>query len=65
MRCFIPATDDEIYAMIERHGFGALVAYRYGMRLGERSDEARPAPPSSMADRRFWSEGDAAPRQAA
>ena len=32
MRYFVPATDDEIYAYIERYGIDALVAYRVGMR---------------------------------
>jgi len=31
MRCFIPATDDELYAFIERYGVEALVPYRVGM----------------------------------
>lgn len=31
MRCFIAASDDELYAYIERYGIGALVPYRVGM----------------------------------
>lgn len=29
--CFVPATDDEIYAAIEKYGFGVLHAYRVGL----------------------------------
>jgi len=65
MRCFVPATDDEIYALIERYGFKALVAYRCGMRLGVRNDEPAPTLPGLIAERRFWNELEEAPRQAA
>ena len=33
MRCFIPATDDEIYAFIARFGIEALQPYSVGMRV--------------------------------
>lgn len=65
MRCFVPATDDEIYALIERYGFSALVAYRCGMHLAKRSDAPVPTQPNLLAERRFWNELEEAPRQAA
>lgn len=43
MRCFVPATDDEIYAYIERHGLEALVAYRVGMRALQAAEHAASA----------------------
>lgn len=47
MRCFVPASDDDIYALIERYGVAALVPYRVGMRVepvAEAPVERRPAP---------------------
>lgn len=38
MRCFIPATDDELYAFIERNGVQALVPYRAGLGIARRED---------------------------
>lgn len=38
MRCFVPATDDEIYAFIERYGIEALVPYRVGVAAARPSD---------------------------
>jgi hypothetical protein len=38
MRCFIPATDDELYAYIERHGVQALVPYRVGLGVARRDE---------------------------
>lgn len=53
MRCFVPATDDEIYAFIERHGLDALVAYRVGMRALQAAEHAAstaaPEPPNWKA----------------
>ena len=43
MRCFIPATDDELYAFIERHGMQALVPYRVGLAIAR--SEALQMPP--------------------
>lgn len=43
MRCFIPATDDEIYAFIERYGVEALVPYRVGL-TAARPVELQPMP---------------------
>jgi hypothetical protein len=43
MRCFVPASDDEIYDWIARHGFAGLVAYQPGMQLP--SSPRTPAPP--------------------
>ena len=43
MRCFVPATDDEIYAYIERYGVEALVAYRVGMRALQAREHACPS----------------------
>jgi hypothetical protein len=36
MRCFIPASDDELYAYIERYGVQALVPYRVGLSVARR-----------------------------
>lgn len=44
MRCFVPATDDEIYALIERYGVAALQPYRPGMRIQTPEDSASPQP---------------------
>lgn len=38
MRCFIPATDDELYAFIERNGVQALVPYRVGLGIARRDE---------------------------
>jgi hypothetical protein len=38
MRCFIPATDDELYAFIERNGVQALVPYRVGLGIARREE---------------------------
>lgn len=38
MRCFIPATDDDLYAYIERYGIQALVPYRVGMNVARSGD---------------------------
>jgi hypothetical protein len=43
MRYFVPATDDEIYAFIERYGIEALVPYRVGMPVALR-DDSSPVP---------------------
>jgi hypothetical protein len=43
MRCFVPASDDEIYDWIARHGFAGLVAYQPGMRL--QASLRMPVPP--------------------
>ncbi len=43
MRCFIPATDDELYAFIERNGIQALVPYRVGLGIA-RHDELQLPP---------------------
>lgn len=48
MRTFVPATDDEIYALIEGFGFSALVAYRPEFKCEHRQKdlhERRPDPP--------------------
>lgn len=66
MRCFVPASDDEIYALIERYGFGALVAYRCGMHLGVRNEVPSTSAINYPAESRFWNERTEAPaRQAA
>jgi|GEM_PF-1971757 len=66
MRCFVPATDDEIFALIERHGWQALVAYRCGMGIGIQGAESTPTMSSPPLERRLWNEAPAsAPRQAA
>jgi len=44
MRCFIPGTDDELYAFIERFGVEALVPYRVGLPAARTADVK--APPS-------------------
>lgn len=46
MRCFIPATDDEIYAFIARFGIEALQPYSVGMRV-EREPSPVTAPEQS------------------
>jgi hypothetical protein len=61
MRCFIPATDDELYAYIERYGIEALVAYRVGMRALQADDRAAPVPAPEMPNWR----ADEEPRRAA
>ena len=43
MRYFIPATDDDLYAYIERYGIQALVPYRVGVNVA-RSGENQPLP---------------------
>ncbi len=48
MRCFVPATDDEIYAYIERHGVEALVAYRVGMRALQAAEHGVPLNPPEL-----------------
>ncbi|MCB1600704.1 MAG: hypothetical protein R3F18_08755 [Lysobacterales bacterium] len=58
MRCFVPATDDEIYAFIERYGIAALVPYRVDMPVARREDIPDGADDSS------WTEMDS-PRRAA
>jgi hypothetical protein len=63
MRCFVPATDDEIYAYIERFGVEALVAYRVGMRAIHAGDHGAPAP-APAAEMPNWRE-DLEPRRAA
>ena len=42
MRCFVAATDDEIYALIARFGVQALTPYQVGMRV---VDPQAPRPP--------------------
>ncbi|GMU44248.1 MAG: hypothetical protein IT479_15100 [Xanthomonadales bacterium] len=42
MRCFVAASDDEIYAYIARFGAEALVPYQVGMRV---LDPDAPRPP--------------------
>jgi hypothetical protein len=44
MRTFVPASDDEIYAFIERHGIAALVPYSVGMRVARSEDAPSPSP---------------------
>ena len=61
MRCFVPATDDEIYAYIERHGIGALVAYRVGMRALRAGEHDAPAAAPELAS---W-QTEVEPRRAA
>ncbi len=66
MRCFVPATDDEIFALIERHGFQALVAYRCGMGIGVHGADSAPALAPAQMDWRMRSDSALnAPRQAA
>lgn len=48
MRYFIPASDDELYAFIERYGFEALVPYRVGLRLPPA--EPVPSPPPRLPE---------------
>ncbi len=50
MRCFVPATDDEIYAFIERYGITALVPYRVDMPVATRNEAPRSAEASSWTD---------------
>ena len=45
MRCFVDATDDEIYAHIARFGIEALVPYQVGMRVGASPQPAASLPP--------------------
>ncbi|MBK9658063.1 MAG: hypothetical protein IPO66_22670 [Rhodanobacteraceae bacterium] len=61
MRCFVPATDDEIYAYIERHGLDALVPYRVGMRALQAVEPGLPVAPAELSDWRTAEE----PRRAA
>lgn len=50
MRYFIPATDDEIYALIERYGFAALQPYRPGLPLATQSAHtSTPSEPTARA----------------
>lgn len=62
MRCFVPASDDEIYAYIARHGVEALVPYRVGMPAIQ-ADVTPSAPPSPVEARGWLSEEE--PRRAA
>ena len=48
MRCFVPATDDEIYAYIERYGVEALVPYRVGMRALQAGEHGVPLNPPEL-----------------
>jgi len=49
MRCFVQATDDEIYAFIARYGMDALQPYSVGMRV------AAPEPaPNASPEPRAW-----------
>lgn len=47
MRCFVAATDDEIYALIARFGAEALVPYQVGMRV---LDPQAPRPPLPQSE---------------
>lgn len=49
MRCFVDATDDEIYAYIARFGIGALVPYQVGMRVSASAPPATSQPPAVEA----------------
>lgn len=51
MRCFVAATDDEIYALIARHGVQALVPYQVGMRV---MDPDAPRPPVTQPEPGPW-----------
>ncbi len=44
MRCFVDATDDEIYAYIARFGIEALVPYQVGMRVSASPPQAASLP---------------------
>ncbi|MGE4073389.1 MAG: hypothetical protein AB7E72_19635 [Lysobacterales bacterium] len=50
MRCFVPATDDEIYAFIERYGIAALVPYRVDMPIAPRDEIPRSAEADSWVE---------------
>lgn len=52
MRCFVDATDDEIYAYIARFGIEALVPYQVGMRVTGGSPQPQLAVPPA-AEARF------------
>jgi hypothetical protein len=52
MRCFVDATDDEIYAYIARFGIEALVPYQVGMRVSAGPQPATSLPPPA-AEARF------------
>lgn len=61
MRKFIPATDDEIFSLIERFGMDALTPYRVGMPL-----EPRDLAQATAPERRQWQAlEDDTPRRAA
>ena len=44
MRCFVPASDDEIYEWIARHGYAGLVAYQPEMLLQPEARKAAATP---------------------
>ncbi len=52
MRCFVDATDDEIYAYIARFGIEALVPYQVGMRVSASLQPAA-SPSHPAAEARF------------
>lgn len=49
MRCFVDATDDEIYAYIARYGIDALVPYQVGMRVSTSTQPTTSLPPAAEA----------------
>jgi hypothetical protein len=50
MRYFVPATDDEIYAFIERYGIAALVPYRVDIPIAPRDESPRSVEASPWMD---------------